>query len=201
MKKVAIVVIMLMMTTGVAWGSEAKTLREMNGADWKAKSPLEKANWIEGFVTSTYVVLNNYVKYLPSGDLEEKVRWIKIVSSQKESAQERLAIYGTTLIQLQKAMDKLYEDYRNEKIAIVDAIYIARMELSGSKPELIEAQKRYLRMQPTPGINELAIDWTNAKAAQEEKLRAGGFADPNKENPTKEEDYSFTSLFRYGTYK
>ena len=39
--------------------------------------------------------------------------------------------------------DLLYEDYRNEKIALVDAIYIAKMELTGSESDLVEAQKRY----------------------------------------------------------
>ena len=102
---------------------------------------------------------------------------------------------------LKDGMDKFYQDHRNQQIALVDALYVANMEIKGSRPELIDAQVRYLRMQPTSIISLEDIDWTKGKAAQEEALRAGWFADPIKENPTKEEDYSLTRFFRYGGYK
>lgn len=118
-----------------------------------------------------------------------------------EDATERLELFGVTVGQLKEGMDKLYQDYRNRGIALVDAVYIANMEVRGSRPELIDAQVRYLRMQPTPRICKTQIDWTRGRAAQEEALRGGWFADPVKEDPTKKEDYSITPLFRYGEYE
>lgn len=202
MRKVILTVILAMLiTTGIVWDVEATACRP-DGTAWEYMSDVGKFYWISGFLSGIDLVLLNYWD-VDISDLDREAKLLKW--RQEIDAIERLGLFGIAFEQFKDGIDELYQDYRNRKISMVDAMYIVKMEVGGSKPELIDAQIRYLRMQPTPRKHRatvlMDINWKRSKVAQEEGLRAGWFIDPIKENPTKPEDYTLTRLFRYGDYR
>ncbi|MEA3369594.1 MAG: hypothetical protein U9Q24_04510 [Candidatus Ratteibacteria bacterium] len=220
MKKMAIVVIMLVMMMGIAWGAEIRVCNERNGADWKEESPITRAYWIEGFLTGVGVASEQFGRWT-EGDVSKADNEVllKIMGISKKSYLELAKKYKHLIIfitieQLRDGLDKFYENYKNQKIATVDAIYIVKMEIEGERPELIEAQKRFLRMAPIDRFEKMSENrakfntgeiskdiYKNIKATQELYLKMGVFAEAKVENPTKVEDYSKTPLFCYGIYK
>lgn len=59
------------------------------------------------------------------------------------------AISSGTYGQLVDGLDEFYSDYRNKTLAISDALPIVGMELRGLPPEMIDDQKRLLRIRKT----------------------------------------------------
>lgn len=53
--------------------------------------------------------------------------------------------YRVSPDQMVKALDKFYQDFRNMNIRILDAMHVAKMEITGKDPEAIEWQIRYYR--------------------------------------------------------
>ena len=53
-----------------------------------------------------------------------------------------------TVGQIVDVVDEFYANPLNRNIKIIDAIYVANMQIRGENPDLIDAQIRYLRMQP-----------------------------------------------------
>jgi len=116
---------------------------------------------------------------------------------------EELQLINITVGQLKDGIDKFYEDFANRRIKLVDAVYIVKMQIKGVRPDLIEAQTRYLRMQPTSLSEENKI-WDKAPSkwskefeektglSKEYFLRRGIFYDEAGE---------MHFLFRYGIYK
>ena len=173
MRKIAITAAMLIMTAGIARGTEELRL---NGKDWKAMSRNSKHSWIMGFLAGSLA--------------SENEKYIKISK--------------IPIDQLRKDMDQFYNDKEDEKVAMIDAIHIVKMGIDGKRAELIEVQKKYLRMQPVDAITEaskILIDYKDVKYVKELFLRDGYFAEPKSDNPIKNEDYLYTPLFRFGIYE
>lgn len=205
MKKLTIMVIILIMMMGVAQG-ESTSPRELNGRDWFDLSGAHRILWVNGLIAGTDSTIINYS--LP--DIKPKID-NKIFNHNSEKS----GIWGISAEQLVKAMNEFYIDYKNKRITMVDAIYVVRMEIQGKRPELIEAQKRYLRMQPfnyrytllgeeikpekimrRRGFKDKTI-----KEIQETFLKFRIYAEPKVYKPTKPEDYNCIPLFVYGKYK
>jgi hypothetical protein len=90
-------------------------------------------------------------------------------------------------------MNAFYKNLNNNKIKMVDAIYVVKMQIEGENQELIDAQIRYLRMQPIdPRIFEEC--YKKLEAFQKEKGR----------DPTYKEikigDFSFEDLLKLGRF-
>lgn len=232
MKKICTIVIILVVITGFVQGIEARSILGQNGSDWAEMSVSAKLDWLSGFIAGSVAVCDEFghlffVIPRDASDSDLPMFWKELFTNHREllinykEKHERLEIYGITVGQIQKGMDKLYQDYRNQKIAIVDAIYVVKMEIQGERPKLIEAQKRYLRMQPiqwadntNPFLSMLNLpgfpgkrsalsylDYKNVKQVQELYLKSGIFVDPKIKEPTKPQDYSYTELFCYGIYE
>ncbi|MBI4232068.1 hypothetical protein HY605_02450 [Candidatus Peregrinibacteria bacterium] len=189
----------------------AGALLEANGVDWNNMKPDEKHAWLEGFVTGTYMVLNNYQKgtaidfdiYKERGEqfFDKIIDRSKILEHFEKEAKEKMNIFGVILSQLLTGIDNLYENNKYQKIAIVDAVYVVKMGLTGEKEEIIEAQKRYLLMQPLALGNFFDINWKDPISAEKGGFKEGHWAKPKIDNPQKEEDYSWIPLFVFGIYK
>lgn len=74
--------------------------------------------------------------------------YTKITWKMFKESTENLDISGITVGQIKDGVNKFYEDFANRKIKIVDAIYVVKMQIQGKDPDLINAQIRYLKMQP-----------------------------------------------------
>lgn len=218
MKKIVIIVIILMIS-GVSYGKEGRSSEADNGIGWKQNTEAMKVSWVAGFMAGDNVACEKFGGWTS----DETTDWndeslLRSIGVSKEYVQrcktdyKRLSIIGITVGQLQDGMDKFYEDYRNQRITMVDAIYVVKMEIEGERQELIEAQKRYLRTGPGSSSERLAEivkyvsqmetgEIKNIKEYQELRLKCGQFAEPKVEKPTKMEDYDYTELFCYGTYE
>ena len=170
---------------------EGRDPREEDGNDWISyKKNNVNIFYLIGFLAAVCVY-------------QEKI-------STKDPDFEKLDLPDITVGQLKDGVDKFYEDFANRKIKIVDAIYIVKMQIEGENPELISAQIRYLRMQPTKKHSIGEIDkiffqyLKNPKINIKQKyLDTGKFTrdDFLKEGLFIDEAGKLILLFRYGLYK
>jgi hypothetical protein len=207
MKKYLITLIVLLFFCGAALAEEPY-ITALDGSGWSKLSADSKAFWADGFISAASVVAGNYVissfnkYYLEKGEFG---RFLDAAKKNREENRERFCFKMNTE-RIVKGIDHFYTDPKNQDIKIVDAAYVVKMEAERKKPELIEAQKRYLRMQPINIVEESIRqakqkeDFANVKQVKERSLRIGIFAEPKINNPTSRKDYDYTSLFRYGGY-
>jgi len=207
MKKKALVLIIfavLLLRTALTATGQTKGLREVDGDDWTnyKESGLATA-YIAGFYLANDVILNEISSnvFLFSGIYKNLIR----------DTVERLDLPGITVGQMRDGLNKFYEDFSNRKIKIVDAIYIVKMQIKGENPDLINAQIRYLKMQPI--INPpFMIEILNIikKSAEDPKfnikkeyLDTGKFTKDDflKSGLYIDEAGRFYRLFCYGLYK
>ncbi|MFW9874928.1 MAG: hypothetical protein ACFFG0_17615 [Candidatus Thorarchaeota archaeon] len=209
MKKLLMIFIILLHLSGIVF-AEDSDLSSEDGSQWSNLSKSSKLAWVAGFVSSASVIIENISvrtnkNIHESGKEELSKLYYDIYLKTREVNKEEFNLYDITLGQLVEGMDSLYSDFKNTKIKMVDAIYIVRMEIKGKKPELIEAQKRYLRMQPLDPLEEIKKikkeDYKNVNLFKEKALRIGDFVTPKKNNPSVYKDYEHIILFQYGVYK
>jgi|GEM_PF-1370038 len=214
MKKLTFVIIILILMTKVAWG-ENTSPRGLNGRDWFDLSGAHRILWVNGLIAGSNSAIINYSLPDIKPSLKTADNYNKLEDKIFNHNSEKLGIWRISAEQLVNAMNEFYIDYRNKSIAMVDAIYVARMEIQGKKPELIEAQKRYLRMQPFDYRYKLSGEGVKPekimrrrgfkdktiKEIQETFFRFGIYAEPKVTKPTELEDYNFIPLFVYGKYQ
>lgn len=191
---------------------------QMDGTDWLGDPSQVCARWLKlGIITG--VMLGTAAADTASRELIDRIN-NELHGLRKTSAIElkgkmaELSFEHITSNQFIAGIDALYEDPSNRKIKIIDAIYIAKMQVQGLDPDLIDAQIRCLRMQPVnvqalaEALNKFALisqeneekkigrkvtneDIRSGRISQEEVLRSRHFVDRNNENH---------SLFCYGDY-
>jgi len=166
--------------------AEKKDMLEDDGTDWTTFSSSWKVGYVAGFIAGAGVVRNKF--YGVPYHLENEVSKELFKTYLNE-----ISLVGITVGQIQDGVDAFYKDFSNRRIKIVDAIYVVKMQIKGNDPELINAQIRYLKMQPI-GV------YIHAECL--EKLIA--FNKKKGRDPTYKEikngDYSFEDLLRVGMF-
>jgi len=166
--------------------AEKKDILEDDGTDWTTYSNSLKIGYVGGFIAGAGVVKNKFSGW--EDDLENEVskELYKIYMNE-------ISLVGITVGQIQDGVDAFYKDFSNRRIKIVDAIYVVKMQINGDDPELINAQIRYLKMQP--------ID---LKIFDECHKKIKAFRNKKGRNPTYKEikigDFSFEDLLRGGRF-
>lgn len=197
---------------------QGRNALQMDGTDWLGKSGNTCAKWLNvGIIMG--VMMGTATAYRATRELIDRIN-SELYSFRTTSVIE-LKEKMTELIpkninsnQFIASIDALYEDPTNRKIKIIDAVYIAKMQVMGLDPELIDAQIRCLRMQPVnykllaDALNKYAQisneneekkigrkvtneDIKSGKISLEEVLISRHFVDRNNEDH---------SLFCYGDY-
>jgi hypothetical protein len=192
------------MMTGVVNG-ELMGILEQDGNKWRKVEVENKYAWLAGFLSGITVAINHFEVTYSKANFKTIEDYIEYKEKTKKSNSQSFGLWGIQVRKIAGQLDELYSDYKNLKIKMVDAVYIAKMELDGKRPELIKAQKRYLLMQPLDIDNEVlkmkTLDYKNIHDVQESRIKTGYFAEPKINEPTKSSDYNYISLFRYGIYK
>ncbi len=149
-----------------------KDVSEMDGVEWLGSSFVYKISFISGFMAGVAYAVHYNVDF-PNVN-EERVKQIqKIMASSYTDKQKQgdkqifsrndlliyyqnatrlrseflknYAIYEITAGQIVAGLDKLYEDFKNRRIRVQDAIYIVRKQIKGASEEEVEAALQYLR--------------------------------------------------------
>ena len=205
MKKAKVFLCILVLTVALC-RAETMYLLEKDGTDWREFSESFKTCWVSGFISGADVVVRemaregsrlDYALEVIGKEEPASVSGLVKVEVVNKTIGERLSLAGITVGQLRDGMDKFYENFANRKIKQVDVIYIVKMQIKGVNPDLIDAQIRYLQMQPTPpkSPKEEALfmtGYSEGKAGKEEGLKVGMFYDEAGE---------LHWLFRYGDYR
>lgn len=213
----ALLLIPTLTLSSYSYGQRISPL-QWDGTDWLAESSRICAKWLNlGIVAG--VMMGMATAHKATRELIERIE-NELYGQRTTSAVElkgkmtELLIDRITSNQLLAGIDALYEDHNNLKIKVIDAVYIAKMQVLGLDPELIDAQIRCLRMQPVnyktlaDALNKYALisrenenkkigrkvtneDIKSGRISLEEVLISRHFVDRNDENH---------SLFCYGDY-
>lgn len=168
---------------------------QMNGKDWAELSESQKLIFLAGFNMGCYVPWREVSK-LPAMEASRR---------EVEHTFKLLSFAGFTGTEIRDAINKVYKDPQNQKIAIVDAVYLAKMLFQDDQRVLANAQTVYLRMQP--------IDAKRLRSARQRVYIHGKLPTPKEIISGKvsiedvitcgyymREDGSACPLFYYGEY-
>ena len=108
-----------------------------DGNEWVSNSDSSNIGFVTGFVSGVVVAYNSLYNFRDSTD-----------TNYTNNQAEKISLFKITIGQIKEGIDKFYGDFSNKKIKIVDAVYVVKMQIKGENPNLIDAQIRYLRMQP-----------------------------------------------------
>lgn len=195
-----------------------KSALQMDGADWLGDPSQPCAGWLK-LGTIAGMMLGIVAADQATRELIDRINNelhdLKSTSAMElRGKMEELGLAHIGSDQFIARIDALYEDPANRKIKIVDAIYLAKMQIQGLDPDLVDAQIRCLRMQPVElkeladALNKFALisreneekkigrkvtneDMRSGRISQEEVVKSRHFVDRNNENH---------SLFCYGDY-
>jgi len=216
-RALALLLISALTLSSYSYG-QRRNLLQWDGTDWLGDSGQVYAKWLNvGIIVG--VKMGTVTTYTATRELIDQInnelydqRTTSVIELKEKMAE--LTLYNITSNQFLAGIDALYEDPINRKIKIIDAVYIAKMQVLGLDPELIDAQIRCLRMQPVnqqalaDALNKFALissenekkkigrkvtneDIKSGKISLEEVLISRHFVDRNNEN---------LSLFCYGDY-
>lgn len=216
-RALALLLISALTLSSYAYGQH-RHLLQMDGTDWLKDSDQICAKWLNaGIIVG--MMMGTAAADKGTRELIDRIN-NALYGQRTTSAIELkekmvdLSLEDITVNQLLAGIDAFYEDPSNREIKIIDAVYIAKMQVMGLDPELIDAQIRCLRMQPVnyktlaDALNKYAKisnenenkkigrkvtneDIKNGKISLEEILISRHFVDRNDENH---------SLFCYGDY-
>lgn len=216
-RALALLLISALTLSSYAYGQH-RHLLQMDGTDWLKDSDQICAKWLNaGIIVG--MMMGTAAADKGTRELIDRIN-NALYGQRTTSAIELkekmvdLSLEDITVNQLLAGIDAFYEDPSNRKIKIIDAVYIAKMQVMGLDPELIDAQIRCLRMQPVnyktlaDALNKYAKisnenenkkigrkvtneDIKNGKISLEEILISRHFVDRNNEEH---------SLFCYGDY-
>jgi hypothetical protein len=153
--------------------AEKTIISEFDGADWQGWTEGKKYNFLSGFLLgSSYIVKKNEPfmqkdeqksqfdqirnrlslreekkkkKQPITFTREEVILWGHYRASMIQRGLVDYGVYGITVSQLAKGMDGLYQDPRNRKIKIADAIYTVKKQIEGASPAEIDSSLEFLR--------------------------------------------------------
>ena len=192
--------------------SRQKDIADNDGTDWISR--INKVGFIEGFISGTSLMNEQAIQRKFS--TYKKMKKDKPITKDKPipiedfqinmalDASGALSLYEITIGQLTDGVDTFYNDFSTRKIKVIDAIYVVKMQIRGSDPDLIAAQIRHLKLQPI-NMDELEVIWKKYWATfdetvpiyesglitAEELLKIGYYVNKDKE---------FITLFCYGDY-
>lgn len=164
-------------------------LMEQDGTNWQSFSEEGKILWVNGFLSNTLVerklraflsVMDDIIKLEKDTLGKRNGEFYGSLFKKLEEELERFTFYNITVGTIKDGLDTFYKDFSNRRTKIVDGVCVVKMQIDGVRADLIEAQVRYLKMQPT--IDEISWRRLGQKKLRGEKL-------------TKEEE-----LILYGKY-
>lgn len=140
----------------------AADVMEIDGTDWEklGKPSNVKVYFTSGFMSGSGVGYDSIINIslLPGTSLSEEAKdsidlkefkfRINLFKRQIDGKLDDVKLKGITVGQLVDGVDEFYKDFSNRRIKIVDTIYVVKMQIKGENSELIDAQIRYLKMQP-----------------------------------------------------
>lgn len=195
--------IFLIIFTSEASLQAAENITDQDGNNWISGSESYKIGYVIGYISGISFTEGQFSHY------ERTIKSLSIKRIFKDKW-ERISVKNITVGQVKDGIDAFYKDFSNRRIKIIDAIYVVKMQIEGKNSELINAQIRYLKMQPIsfeiiakfeeklseflkenhryPTYKEIK----NGDYSFEDVLKAGYFIDVNNETH---------SLFCYGYYK
>ncbi len=200
-KTLFLILVFLPVVIMSSFSGQKRDVMESDYYTWNDWSTLAQLTYLEGFLCGANAANKQLSAYgmLLDGDIKKKY----------EKLWDKISLFDVTVGQLRDGIEKLYEDFSNSRIKIVDAVYIVDMQIRGKNPELIAAQIRYLKMQPIdkeakdeshrkylefwnkhmryPNYKELS----NGKYSKEDLLKGGWYVDSSNE---------IHNLFCYGEY-
>jgi len=213
MKKIFLFILVSFTAISATFGN-TKDLLENDGVDWIEMSESFRIGYVSGLISGLGVAETklSIFTYLHKGLFKQGgFIWEGLY----EKIWEEICLRNITVNQIVDGIDNLYKDFSNRKIKIVDAIFVVNMQIKGKALELINAQVRYLKMQPVS--DDLFESITDRLMKFEKKKGFGrGRSYPtykeiengefSKEDLLKiavfiSEDNTIHNLFRYGTYR
>ena len=207
-KKVLSLTLMILTSITLAQGQIQRDIGEQDGTSWIDQSDALKFGFVSGFLTGIFLMrdkaLVEMIHHRAEDVYKKSPPTVKRIWSSAIETAESLSLYEITVGQIKDGLDAFYNDFSARKIKLVDAIYIVKMQINGLSPDLINAQIRYLKMQPidvdvssaiTDKLIGLLDDLEKAlkegKTTDEELLKTGFFREKGGE---------LTLLFCYGKY-
>lgn len=189
---------------------ERRDIMENDGTDWLNTSESYKGGFVAGFFSGLSIA---EIDVKPRETAAFK-RFIsekdKNIMKAFEERWNSISLNNITVGQIKDGVDAFYKDFSNRRIKIADVIYVVNMQIKGKDSELIDAQIRYLKMQPiideafSTSFEKWIFFWKekghyptykeikNGDFSKEDMLRASYFVDTNN---------NIHELFRYGWYK
>lgn len=171
MKKWICVVIILLSFCNPVW-AEKTIVTDFDGTDWQTWEEARKFNFLTGFLLASSYIIKRNTPFMPTDYREtqiddmrkrlslkydkklktsppfykdEVILWGHFRASMVQSALADYAVYDIKVSQLSKGMNQLYNDPKNLKITIADAIYIVKKQLKGTKQDDIDNTLHFLR--------------------------------------------------------
>jgi len=141
MKKIFLFILVSFTAISATFG-DTKNLLEHDGVDWLQLSKWFRIGYVEGIISGLSVA-ETKLSFVTSV-LKEEVNWKELY----EKSWEEISLHNITVGQLKDGINNFYKDFSNRKIKIVDTIFVVNMQIKGKALELINAQVRYLKMQP-----------------------------------------------------
>jgi hypothetical protein len=147
-----------------------KDIQEMDGIEWRGSTIAYKIGFVAGFLGGTTYIIDAFT-YFPTYDEEKNTQLSKKIAdllAKKQSDKQAISInelflwnhaltknrsfllkkygiYEITTGQIVEGLDKLYEDFKNRRIKVQDAIYVIKKQIRGETEEEVEAVLQYLR--------------------------------------------------------
>jgi len=165
---------------------EANDVMDDDGVDWMEFSEAFKIGYLKGFLCGLGVA---------EGELSDFDMFIDNIISKRDFKKKwgKISLNNITIGQIADGISAFYEDFSNRRTKLIDAIYVVKIQIEGKNSELINAQIRYLKMQP--------ISW-ETYMKYHKKFRA--FFVKNGRYPTykeiKNSDYSFEEVLKAGYF-
>jgi hypothetical protein len=186
--------------------AQKENLCSQDGNDWITKGTVLKVGYIQGFISGTALMNEKAIQQSLILNEKEKKGLNLIVKFKIDTAfstADAISLYEITTGQLSEGVEAFYSDFSTRKIKILDAIYIVKMQIKGTDPDVISAQTRYLKQQPisveewtavwdkTDGYTDLVKALGEGKITAEDLLKIGFYVNKDKK---------LFSLFCYGNY-
>lgn len=182
---------------------EKGSVSDDDGVDWEGSPEGWKIGYIGGFICGVNLASNQ-------GSLPNSFFKNEDYKGALDSIMDGITLFNITVGQLKDGINTLYKDFSNKRIKVIDAIYVVKKQIMGDAPELIDAQIRYLRIQPIPEEVTTKI-WNKYSAYYKQKehlptyneIKNGDFSieDLLKIGMIVSSDDKTHWLFKYGEYK
>jgi hypothetical protein len=153
--------------------AEKTIVSEFAGPEWQGWTAEKKFNFLTGFLLGSSYIIKNNEPFIPKeahvkqfDDMrkrlslrpdkkkkavqntftrDEVILWGHYRASMIQNGLAGFGVYEITVSQLAQRLDELYQDSRNAKITIADAIHTVKLQFEGASREDVEKRLQYLR--------------------------------------------------------